>query len=46
VDDRALRFRLASVLPGRGFRRLVTRLVLAQQEYLALDQALRNLWYA
>jgi hypothetical protein len=46
VDDRALRFRLASVLPGRGFRRLVTRLVLAQQEYFALDRALRNLWYA
>jgi len=45
VDDRALRFRLASVLPGRGFRRLVTRLVLAQQEYFALDRALRNLWY-
>jgi hypothetical protein len=46
VDDRALRYRLASILPGRGFRRLVTRLVLAQQEYFALDRALRNLWYA
>jgi hypothetical protein len=46
VDDRTLRYRLASVLPGRGFRRLVTRLVLAQNEYFALDRALRNLWYA
>lgn len=45
VDDRALRYRLASVLPGRGFRRLATRLILAQHEYFALDRSLRNLWY-
>lgn len=46
VDERALRFRLASVLPGRGSRRLVIRLAMAQQEYFALDRTLRNLWYA
>jgi hypothetical protein len=45
IDEKAIGFRLASILPGRGFRRLVTRLVLAQDEYHAVDMAVRNLWY-
>jgi len=45
ADWKALGFRIASILPGRGFRRLVTRLVLAQDEYHAVDMAVRNLWY-
>jgi hypothetical protein len=45
IDEKAIGFRIASILPGRGFRRLVTRLVLAQDEYHAVDMAVRNLWY-
>jgi hypothetical protein len=45
VDTRALRFQLTSILPGRGYRKLLTRVVVAQHEYFALDRALRNLWY-
>lgn len=45
ADINALTFRIASILPGRGFRKLVSRLVLTQQEYFALDRAIRNLWY-
>jgi hypothetical protein len=45
LDDKALRFRLASILPGRGYRKLLSRLVASQSEYFALNRALRNLWY-
>jgi hypothetical protein len=45
VDDEALRFRLASVLPGRGYRKLLSRIAASQAEYFDLDLALRNLWY-
>jgi hypothetical protein len=45
VDEKALRFRLASILPGRGYRKLLSRVVAAQDEYFALDRALANLWY-
>jgi hypothetical protein len=45
VDERALRFRLAWILPGRGYRKLLSRVVAAQDEYLDLDRPLANLWY-
>jgi hypothetical protein len=45
VDDKALRFRLASVLPGRGYRKLLSRIAASQDEYFDLDLALKNLWY-
>jgi hypothetical protein len=45
VDEKALRFQLASILPGRGYRKLLSRVVAAQDEYFALDRGLRNLWY-
>jgi hypothetical protein len=45
VDNKSLRYRLASVLPGRGYRKLLSRIVASQDEYFALDRALRNLWY-
>ena len=45
VDEKALRFRLASILPGRGYRKLLFRIVASQDEYYAVDLALRNIWY-
>jgi hypothetical protein len=45
VDENALRFRLASILPGRGYRKLLSRIVAAENEYQAVDLALRNIWY-
>ncbi len=45
VNEKSLRYRLASVLPGRGYRKLISRLVASQQEYFAIDRAIRNVWY-
>ena len=45
VDEKALRYRFASVLPGRGYRKMLSRMVAAQAEYIALERAVRNLWY-
>lgn len=45
VDQKALRIRLSSILPGRGYRKLLIRVVAAQDEYFALDRSLRNRWY-
>jgi hypothetical protein len=45
VDVKALRFRLASILPGRGYRKLLARIVATQDEYHDVDLALRNVWY-
>ncbi|MGH2747985.1 MAG: hypothetical protein ACRDKB_08690 [Actinomycetota bacterium] len=45
VDSKSLRFRLASVLPGRGYRKLLQRIVAAEDDYIDLDLALRDLWY-
>jgi hypothetical protein len=45
IDEKALRYRLASVLPGRGYRKMLSRVVAAQAEYFALERAVRNLWY-
>jgi hypothetical protein len=45
VNQEALRFRLASILPGRGYRKLLSKVVASQDEYFALDRALRNVWY-
>jgi hypothetical protein len=45
VDMKSLRYRLATVLPGRGYRKLVSRMVASQAEYYAIDRAVRNVWY-
>jgi hypothetical protein len=45
VNEKSLRYRLATVLPGRGYRKLISRLVASQQEYFAIDRAIRNVWY-
>jgi hypothetical protein len=45
VNEKSLRYRLATVLPGRGYRKLISRLVASQQEYFAIERAMRNVWY-
>jgi hypothetical protein len=45
VNEKSLRYRIATVLPGRGYRKLISRLVASQQEYFAIDRAMRNVWY-
>jgi hypothetical protein len=45
VNVKSLQYQLASVLPGRGYRKLISRLVASQQEYFAIDRAIRNVWY-
>ena len=45
VDEKSLRYRFAGVLPGRGYRKLMSRLVASRQEYFAIDRAIRNVWY-
>lgn len=46
VDVEAIRFRLASLLPGRHHIRILTRMVTAQSDYFAIDKSLGVLWRA
>jgi hypothetical protein len=45
VDAKSLRYRLATLLPGRGYRKLLARMIASQEEYYAIDRAIRNVWY-